>query len=77
MKLILFTLFILTTSLSHSSPFPLWDENIPVPKKAELEVLDDVDFHVIKKWEPTIDGYLWLHGIGLAWHKGKLYASYG
>jgi arylsulfatase A-like enzyme len=56
MKLILFTLFILTTSLSHSSPFPLWDENIPVPKKAELEVLDDVDFHVIKKRRPDTEG---------------------
>lgn len=37
----------------------------------------DAEFHVIKKWEPEVDGYHWLHGVGLAWHKGKLYASFG
>ena len=56
---------------------PLWDEKVPLPKSADLPVLRGVEFHVIKKHEPGIDGYSWLHGVGLAWHKGKLYASFG
>ena len=43
----------------------------------ELEVLRDVQFHVIKKHEPDADGYHFLHGVGLVWHKDKLYASFG
>lgn len=57
-------------------PIQLWD-GPALPKTAEAEVLKGVQFHVIKKWEPKVDGYRWLHGVGLAWHKGKLYASYG
>lgn len=48
-----------------------------VPKTAEIPVLKGVEFHVIKKHEPEKDGYPWLHGVGLAWHKGRLYASFG
>ena len=34
-------------------------------------------FSVIKKYEPERDGgYGFLHGVGLVWHKGKLYASF-
>jgi hypothetical protein len=40
-------------------------------------VLDGVEFHVIKKWDKAADGYTFLHGVGLCWHKGKLYASIG
>jgi hypothetical protein len=36
-----------------------------------------VVFHAIKEYEPETDGYQWLHGVGLAWHGGKLYASFG
>ncbi|MFT5470982.1 MAG: hypothetical protein ACI8UO_006115 [Verrucomicrobiales bacterium] len=57
--------------------FTLRDEALPFPATAEIEVLDDAEFHVIKKWEPEDDGYQWLHGVGLAWHQGKLYASFG
>ena len=48
-----------------------------LPTSGEAEVLDGVRFHVIKKWEPDVDGYRWLHGVALAWHNGKLYASFG
>ena len=71
------SLLMLSTTLGHSSPFPLWDETVPVPTRAEVEILEEVEFRVIKKWEPETDGYIWLHGVGLAWHKGKLYASFG
>ena len=57
--------------------FGLWDEAAEMPKMADAEVLKGVQFHVIKQWEPKVDGYRWLHGVGLAWHKGRLYASYG
>jgi hypothetical protein len=56
---------------------PLWDAKVKLPKAAELPVLDGVAFHVIKANEPEKDGYIWLHGVGLGWHKGKLYASFG
>lgn len=60
-----------------TSDVPLWDEKVALPAAAGLPVPEGVEFHVIKKHEPGVDGYPWLHGVGLAWHKGKLYASFG
>lgn len=57
--------------------FPLWDESQKLPAAADLPVLEGVEFHVIKKHEPEADQYPWLHGLSLAWHKGKLHASFG
>jgi hypothetical protein len=57
--------------------FALWEESVELPTAADLPELDDVEFHVFKKWEPEKDGYKWLHGVALEWHKGKLYASFG
>ena len=59
------------------SDVPLWLAEGPVPKAAELSEVQGVRFQVIKAHEPEKDGYIWLHGVGLAWHKGKLYASFG
>jgi hypothetical protein len=36
-----------------------------------------VEFHVIKKREPEVDGYDWLHGVAIAFHRGTLFASWG
>jgi hypothetical protein len=36
-----------------------------------------VEFSVIKRREPEKDGYNWLHGVAVCWHKGRLYASFG
>jgi hypothetical protein len=55
----------------------LWDDTIAVPKAADLPVLEGVEFHVIKPYEFHQDGYRFLHGVALAWHKGRLYASFG
>lgn len=57
--------------------FVLWDESVSLPPAAEIGELDGVDFHVIQKWDRPQDGYTFLHGVGLAWHKNKLYASFG
>ena len=57
--------------------FPLWDESQKLAEAGDLPVLDGVEFHVIKKWDKAADGYTFLHGVGLAWHKGMLYASIG
>lgn len=57
-------------------PITLWT-GPALPKTSELEVLKGVQFHVIKKYERQVDGYGFLHGVALAWHKGKLYASFG
>jgi hypothetical protein len=64
-------------SVNAQSRPVLWDPSRPVPEKAGITKLKNVKFHVIKKWEPKKDGYIWLHGIALAFHKGSLYASFG
>jgi hypothetical protein len=57
--------------------FPLWDDSQKLAEAKDLPVLEGVEFHVIKKWHKEADGYTFLHGVGLCWHKGKLYASIG
>jgi hypothetical protein len=59
------------------SGVPLWDERIPLLKTAELPVVQGVRFSVIKPYEFHKDGYRFLHGVGLCFHKGRLYASFG
>lgn len=66
-----------TPAVSTAEAFRLWSGPGLLPKAEEIPVLEGVEFHVVKKWEPEVDGYQWLHGLGLAWHKGKLYASFG
>jgi len=60
-----------------SADLPLWDNLQTLPKSAELQTLEGVRFHVIKQKRPDTDGCTWTLGVGLAWHKGKLHASYG
>jgi hypothetical protein len=72
--------FTFVTSLAGqllAEPVTLWDPAAVLPKATEAPVLDDVAFHVIKPRRPDTDGCNWTLGVGLAWHKGKLYASYG
>ena len=57
--------------------FVLWAPDEALPKAAECPLVKDVEFSVIKRREPDKDGYNWLHGVALAWHKDKLYASFG
>ena len=56
---------------------PLWDATQELPQAADLPQVAGAEFHVIKKKRPDTDGAKWTLGVGLAWHKGKLYASYG
>jgi hypothetical protein len=56
--------------------YRLWT-GAPLPNSEDLRVLDGAEFAIIKAWEPAADGCRWLHGVALAWHKGKLYASFG
>jgi hypothetical protein len=55
---------------------PLWDDTLTLPKAAELTQVAGVKFHVIKKPRPDTDDCKFTLGVGLVWHKGKLYASY-
>jgi hypothetical protein len=56
----------------------LWGGSAAAPGAGELEDAAGARFHVIKAHEPERDGgYRFLHGVGLAWHQGKLYASFG
>jgi len=56
---------------------PLWDERIVLPKSADLPTVQGTEFYVLKQKAPDVDGAKWTLGVGLAWHKGRLYASYG
>lgn len=58
-------------------PFALWDESVPLLAAKTLPELQDVAFHVIKKWNQPVDGYTFLHGVALQWHGGRLFASIG
>ena len=56
---------------------PLWDPAHDVPRHADLPQVEGAEFHVIKKQRPDADGCTFTLGVGLAWHKDRLYASYG
>jgi hypothetical protein len=72
------TLFLTATSLMAAEPAaPLWDERVPLLKTAELPVPEDERFSVIKRYEFKNDGYRFLHGVALCFHKERLYASFG
>lgn len=58
-------------------PVLLWDVANEVQKIAETPTVPGVRFHVIKPYEFQKDGYRFLHGVGLAFHNGRLYASFG
>lgn len=58
-------------------PLPLWDDTQPLPKAAELAPVAGVEFHVIKQRRPDTDDCMFTLGVGLVWHKDRLYASYG
>ncbi|MDX1284868.1 MAG: hypothetical protein R3182_07650 [Draconibacterium sp.] len=57
--------------------FPLWDTTVNMPELNEIPIIENVEFSVIKPFEFAKDGYRFLHGVALIWHKDKLYASFG
>lgn len=72
---------LMVTSISQAAeadtePFKLWAGG-PVPKSSEAPLLAGVEFHVVKRREPSVDGYNWLHGAAIVRHNGALYASFG
>jgi hypothetical protein len=56
---------------------PLWDASKSLPNAEHLPQVEGASFHVIKPQRPDVDACKWTLGVGLEWHKGKLYASYG
>ncbi len=75
--LVLNLLVALAAVAAEGNPLPLWDTATHLPKAAELRQIRGAEFHVIKPYEFDKDGYRFLHGVALAWHKGRLYASFG
>ncbi len=66
-----------THKIPADSRYTLWEAKGPVPKSADLPLLEGVEFHVIKARQPEKDDYNWLHGVAIVRHKGLLYASFG
>lgn len=58
------------------SSIPIWSGD-SLPAASDMPVLDGVEFRLIKPYEFSRDGYRFLHGVALAWHGGRLYASFG
>jgi len=58
------------------NPYPLWSGDA-LPKSTDIPMLDGVAFSVIQPYHPEVDGGNWVLGAALAWHKDRLYASYG
>lgn len=55
----------------------LWQPTTQLPKAADILPLANVEFRVIKPYEFQRDGYRFLHGVALAWHRDRLFASFG
>ncbi|HWL08483.1 MAG TPA: exo-alpha-sialidase [Planctomicrobium sp.] len=67
-----------SSEAQNSNERILWNPQRKLPKADELETVKNVEFSVIKRHEPDVDGgYGFLHGVALCWHKGKLYVSFG
>lgn len=64
-------------ALQAADAVALWDHRAALPKAAELPQVQGTEFHVIKRYEPKADGYRFLHGVALAWHQDRLFASFG
>jgi hypothetical protein len=62
---------------SNALKLPLWDATQVLQKAAEMPQVQGAEFYVIKKGAPDNDQCRFTLGVGLAWHKGRLYASYG
>lgn len=60
----------------HSS-LPLWDPRLPMPKISELQPVQGARFALIKPAAPDVDQCRFTLGVGMVWHRGLLYASYG
>jgi hypothetical protein len=63
--------------LFAAEPVMLWDPAVPLPRAVDIPVIAGTRFAVMKPYEFNQDGYRFLHGVGLAWHKNRLYASFG
>jgi len=55
--------------------FEIWGGG-EIPPVRDLQAAEGVEIHVIKPWEQEVDGYSFLHGVAVAWHKDRLYASF-
>ena len=74
---LLSTLSVLPSRAVDPAPFPIWKPGVMLAEAEKLPEISNAEFHVIKKWDKKSDGYTFLHGVGLAKHRGKLYASFG
>ncbi len=72
------SLFLLTTAfVSPAGVYKLWNPTVQIPSAAEITPLSGVRFSVIKKREPEVDGFSWLHGVTLTPYQENLYATWG
>ena len=57
--------------------YTLWDDSQKLAGADALPLVNGAEFYVIKKQRPDTDGAKWTLGVGLVWHKEKLFTSYG
>lgn len=75
--LVLIAQFVLSASVFAEPSAEIWDSAVALPKSADLVPIAGLRIVSIKPHEVDIDGFDWIHGVALAWHKGALYASFG
>lgn len=56
--------------------YKLWTGGV-VPNSEDLTVLKRAKFRVIKKYEPQVDGYRFLHGVAIVRYHNQWVASFG
>ena len=66
-----------TIGAADAEKTQLWQPSAKLPTSEEARSVENVRFEVIKRHTPSRDGYRWLHGVALAWHEGRLFATFG
>lgn len=74
--LMLFYSFSSAQSKKDFQIYQLWTGG-QIPAKAELKELKHVKFRTIKKFEPEVDGYRFLHGVAIARYQDQWVVTFG
>jgi hypothetical protein len=67
-------------SLHPKEPYILWDDRQTLPTVEQPDAWDrisDIQYQMIKKREPEIDGYNFVHGVAIILYKNKMFATWG
>lgn len=70
-------LMVLNLAPSICSAALLWDTEVPIPAASDAPLIEGVEFKMIEKYEPDVDGFRWLHGGTIVRHKDTWHVTWG